>query len=88
MFTGVSHVVPEYESSRMMISAQMRTGQRVVVVLHCVTVAFLTPFSVCKMLGRPYLPDRGSQCRGKVHRVLCKNVYPLSEGCVFIFPPL
>ena len=44
MFTGVSHVVPEYESSQMMISAQMRTGQRVVVVQHYVTVAFLTRF--------------------------------------------
>ena len=28
VFTSVSHVVPEYESSKMMISAQIRTGQR------------------------------------------------------------
>ena len=40
----MSRVVPEYESSRMMISAQMLTGQRVVAVRHCVNVAFLTPF--------------------------------------------
>ena len=44
IFTGVSRVVPEYESSLMMISAHMRTGQRVVAVRHCVAVAFLTPF--------------------------------------------
>ena len=44
MFTGVSLVIPEYESIRMMISAQMRTGQRVVAVHYCVTVAFFTPF--------------------------------------------
>ena len=66
MFTGVTLVVPEYESSRTMISAQMFTGQRVVVVRHCVTVVFLTPFSVCGMLGRPYQLDGGSHCRGKV----------------------
>ena len=40
VFTGVPRAVPEYESSRMMISAQMRTGQRFVFVRHCVTVAF------------------------------------------------
>ena len=39
----VTHV-PEYESSRMMISSQMCIGKRVVSVRHCVTVAFLTPF--------------------------------------------
>ena len=44
MFTGVARVVPEYESIQMMISDQMRTGQRVVAVYHCVTVAFLKPF--------------------------------------------
>ena len=46
VFTGVSHVVPEYEPSRMIISAQMRTGQRVVAVRHCVTVGFYPRFSV------------------------------------------
>ena len=60
MFIGVSLAVPEYESNRMMISAQMCTGQRVVVVCHCVTVAFLTLFSVCGKLGRPYQLDGGS----------------------------
>ena len=51
VFTGVLRVVPEYESSRMMISAQMRTGQRFVVVRHCVTVAFLTPFFCVRNVG-------------------------------------
>ena len=51
MFTGVTLVVPEYESSRMMISAQMFTGQRVVVVRHCVTVAFLTLFFCVRNVG-------------------------------------
>ena len=51
VFTSVSRVVPEYESSRMMISAQMRTGQRVVAVHHCVTVAFLTPFFRVRNFG-------------------------------------
>ena len=46
MFNGVSRVVPEYDFSRMIISAQMCTGKRVVAVRHCVTVAFLTP-SLC-----------------------------------------
>ena len=44
VFTGVSRVVPEYESSQMMIFAHMCTGQKVVAVRHCVTVAFLTLF--------------------------------------------
>ena len=44
VFPGVSLVVPEYESIQMMISAQMFTGQRVVVVRHFGTVTFLTPF--------------------------------------------
>ena len=40
MFTVVARVVLEYESSQMMIYAQMHTGQRVVAVHHFVTVAF------------------------------------------------
>ena len=44
VFTGVSHIVTEYKSSLMMIYAQMRTGKRVVVVRHYVTLSFLTPF--------------------------------------------
>ena len=44
LFTGVASVVPEYESSWMMIYAHMRTGKRVVDVCHCVNVAFLTSF--------------------------------------------
>ena len=82
VFTGVSRVVPEYESSQMMISAHMHTGQRAVAVRHCVALAFLTPFSVCRMSVRPYQIDGGSHCSGKVLCVFCKNVYPLSEGCV------
>ena len=83
MVTGVSRVVPEVVYIQMMISAQMRTGQRVVVVYHCVTVAFLTRFSVCGMLGRPYQLDGGSHGCGKVLCILCKNVYPRYEGCVY-----
>ena len=85
MFTGVSRVDPEYESSQIIISAQMRTGQRVVAVRHCVTVAFLTPF-FCVQNVRDILSARWRVpllC-GKVRSVLCKNVYPLSEGYVFI----
>ena len=51
VFTGVLRVVTEYESSRMIISAQMRTGQRVVVVLHYVTVVFLTPYFCVRNVG-------------------------------------
>ena len=51
MFAGVSRVVPEYDSSRMMISVQMRTDQRVVVVRNCVTVEFLTPFFCVRNVG-------------------------------------
>ena len=51
VFTGVSHVVPEYESNRMMNFAHMRTRQRVVVVRHCVTVAFLTLFFCVRNVG-------------------------------------
>ena len=47
MFTGVSRVVPEYVSSRMMISAQMRTGKRVLAICHCVTMAFFDPVFLC-----------------------------------------
>ena len=42
VFTGVSRVVPEYVSIWMMISAQMRTGQMVVVVLHLADKVSLT----------------------------------------------
>ena len=41
----------------MMISAHMFTGQRVVVVRHCVTVAFLTPFFCVRNVGET-LSDR------------------------------
>ena len=44
VFAGVSPDVPGYESSQMMISAQMRTGKSFVVVCRCVNVAFLNPF--------------------------------------------
>ena len=44
VFTGVSRVLPEYDSSRIIISSQMRTGQRVVTICHCVTVEFFIPF--------------------------------------------
>ena len=43
LFIGVSCVFPVYESSLMIFSAHMRTGQRFVVVHHYVTVAFLNP---------------------------------------------
>ena len=49
---------------------------------------FWPRFSVCGMPGRPYQPDGGSHCRGKVRGVFCKNVYPLSEGCMCVCPPL
>ena len=54
MFTGVSRVVSEYESSQMMIVAHMHTRQGVVAVRHCVTVEFLTPFFLC------------AECRGDI----------------------
>ena len=88
MLTSVSLVVPEYESSVKMISVQIRTSQRVVAVHHFFTVAFLTPFFVCGMLGKPYHPDGGSHCHGKFRGVFCKNICPLSEGCVCICLPL
>ena len=34
----MSRVVPDYESSCMVISARMRTGQRVGAVRHCVVI--------------------------------------------------
>ena len=55
MFTGATLVVPEYESSWKMISDQMFTGQRVVIVRHCVTVAFLTPFFCVRNVGETLL---------------------------------
>ena len=84
----MSRVVPEYDSSQMMISAQMRTGQRVVVVRHCVTVVFLTPFFCVRNARRPYQLDGGSHCRGKVLSVFCKNLYPLFEVYMYVCPPL
>ena len=55
VFTGVSLVVPEYESSWMIISAQMRTRYRVVDFRHCVTVAFLYPFFCVRNSGETLL---------------------------------
>ena len=85
MFTGVLRVNPEYESSRMMISAQMCTGQRVVVVRHCVNVEFLTPFFCVRNMGRPYQLDGGSHCRGKVICGFVKTYIPFLKdafpGC-------
>ena len=49
---------------------------------------FWPHFSVCRILGRPYRPYRGSHCRVKVRGVFCNNIYPPSEVCVWIFPPL
>ena len=43
---------------------------------------FWPRFSVWGMSGRRYQIGGGSHCRGKILCVLCKNVYPLSEGCV------
>ena len=83
MFTGVTLVVPEYESSRMIISAQMCTGQRVVVVHHCVTVELLTPFFCVWDVGETL----SASC-GKVLCIYCKSVCPLSEECVCVYPPL
>ena len=51
VFTGVSRVVPKNESSWMMIYAQMCTRQRVVVVHHCVAVAFLNPVFCVRNAG-------------------------------------
>ena len=51
VLTVVSRVVTRYESSQMMIYAQMSTGQRVVVVRHCVTAEFLTPFFYGRNVG-------------------------------------
>ena len=43
-FSGVSPVATGYESSMVIIYAQMWIGQRFVVILHCITVGFFTPF--------------------------------------------
>ena len=51
VFTGVSRIVPGYEFIRMMIYTQVRTGKRVVVVHHFVTVAFLNPFFWVRNVG-------------------------------------
>ena len=86
MFTGVSRVVPEYESSRMMIYAQMRTGQRVVAVRHYVTVAFLTPFFCVQNVGEilsarwriPLLWEGFSAFSVKTYIPFLKDAFP---GC-------
>ena len=70
-----------------MISAQMHTGQRFVVVRNCATVVFLTPFSICGVLGIRYCPNAGSHCRVEVHGVFCLIIYPISEGCLYMFLP-
>ena len=49
---------------------------------------FWIHFSVWGMSERPYELDGGSHCHEKVLCVLCKNVYPLSEGCLCVYPPL
>ena len=55
MFTDVSRVVPGYESSGMMISAQMLTENRVLVVPYFVTVVFLTSFFCVRNVGETLL---------------------------------
>ena len=50
--------------------------------------SFWPHFSVCGMSGIPHQLDGGSHCRGKVLCVFCKNVYPFSERCVCVCPPL
>ena len=51
VFTGVSCVDTGYESCLIMIYAQMSIGQRFVLVYHCVTMAFLTPFLCVRNVG-------------------------------------
>ena len=55
VFTVLSRVVPGYESSGMMISAQMLTENRVLVVPYFVTVVFLTSFFCVRNVGETLL---------------------------------
>ena len=82
VFTGVSHVVPEYESSWMMISAQMKTGQMFVVFSHCVTVAFFLPFFYVRNVGDILSARWRIPLSWESYLRFCENVYPLFEGCV------
>ena len=88
MFTRVSRVVPEYESSRMMISAQMCTRQRVVVVRHSVTVLFLTPFFLCaECRGDLISSTEDPTVVGKFSAIYVKLYIPfLKNACAFVLP--
>ena len=69
----------------MIISAQICSRQRFVVVHHCVTVAFLTSFSVCGIFGIPFRPGGLSHCCVKVFSV--KYYIPFLEYvCAFVIP--
>ena len=81
----MSRVVPEYESSPMMISAHMRTGQRVVAVRHCVAVAFLTPFFLCaECWGDLIKKMEGPTVVGKFAAFSVKTYIPfLKDVCAY-----
>ena len=78
MFTSVSHVVPGYVSSLMMISAQMRIRQSFVVICHCVTVAFLTLFLLVQKVG----DTLSARCRIPFS---CGSSWPFLYNLIYLF---
>ena len=78
---------PGYVLNLVMIFTQMCTGQRSVVVLYCVTVAFLNPFYVYGKFGIIYLPGLGSRCCVVFHNTFCRIEYTIFEGCVSVSSP-
>ena len=87
MFTGVSHVVLEYESSWMMIYAQISSGQRVVAVRHCVTVAFLFVFLCAECRGDLIYQMEYPTVMEKFADFSVKTYIPfLKDACEFVLP--
>ena len=74
----MSHIVPEYDSSRMMIYSQICIGQKIVAVSHFSLWRFKPYFSMCGMLGKTYQQDGVSHFSVKVRSVFSKKLYPLS----------
>ena len=85
MFTGVTLVIPEYDSSRTMISAQIFTGQRVLVVRHC---GILDPNFLCAECWGDlvsYMEDPAVVKKFSAFPVKA-YVYFLDNACAFVLP--
>ena len=80
--------VPGEKSSIVMIPYQICTGKRCLPVRHWVNVAFLTPFFCVRNVRDTFLTNVCGRCCVLYCVVSCRNWFPPSIGCVFVYSTL